>query len=255
MKSRMDRYNNSNSVDNTPSRVERNKDLYGDLYTNIKYTEVIDFDNSGPYVLRKEPVSNATREKYQRLKEYKNLINKEYKEEKFQPILKEETKIYDINVILEEAKKERKISNDSFQQFAEVSGIFQDGKSEEIKELINTITSSSLRKEIDKELNQNDLLSDLLPEEGSETTVLEPVETEVNLDNFVHEDLQVTKPEIDKTFYTKSMEFRTRDFERGNSNEYQEDEPKTSVFIKILTVISILLIVGALLFVIIKYIL
>ncbi len=259
MKNRMDRYSSPSNLEDTPSRLERNKDLYDDLYSTVKYTEIIDLENNQPYELNKDKVNNATREKYQRLKEYKNLINREYKEDKVRPTIDEEPKVYDINVILEEAKKDREepSSNEDYHQFAEVSGIFKDGKSDEIQELIDTITSRSLRKDLDQKIKQEGLLSDLLPEEGSETALLEPLKVEdpISDEDIIDDQSPIQKPQIDKTFYTKSLEFSTKDFETNNKKDQFDESKKSNIYLKVFTVLSVLLIIGALLFVIIKYIL
>ena len=104
---RMDRYQkNTTSV----TRRDRNEELYKELNSDIKYANVTDVTNTNAYEITNN--KNRTREDYHKLKEY-NMIKEEPKEKRelreFNYINKtKENKVYDINTIIEETKKNRK---------------------------------------------------------------------------------------------------------------------------------------------------
>ena len=114
MSSRMDRYDVPEK--NKSSRLSKNKKLYEDLYTNSSYTEFTDINSSNVIELNNN-LSNTIgrRENYQKNKEYSNAFNTDdiykydpFDEEKYS--LETESiskKDYDINSVLESAKKNR----------------------------------------------------------------------------------------------------------------------------------------------------
>ena len=111
LESMMRRYD---EVDNTPklSRRELNQDLYNSLNDTNSFTTYADINKSNQYVLDATSKSYRTREGYQKLKEYGDLVPKpKVKKEldDFTNLYKEtENKIYDINSVIEEAKRNRK---------------------------------------------------------------------------------------------------------------------------------------------------
>lgn len=184
--SRMDRYKMED--DNSPSRLEKNQELYRNFSRNTIYTNVTDITNTNAYEINPEEMSShKTRENYQQIQKYQgtDYIPKEKKElEEFNYFYpKKENKIYDINSVLEEARRNRqekdeqeerrKLKNDDYNI---LSGInkqelekYREEKrkrmmtpeEEEIRELIDTIASKTLAGEIDAATSIN-LLSDLM---------------------------------------------------------------------------------------------
>lgn len=192
---RMDRYNEDNN--NRVSRIDRNKNLYQDFSMNAIYTNITDVTNSNAYEIKPNTDSNSrtTRETYQQLREYQDVeLPKEKKELEDVNYLKErqENKIYDINSVLENARKnreeideldeKRKLKNNAYNILSgknrkELEKYREERKKrlatpeeEEIRELIDTIASKTLAGEIDKETTV-DLLSDLMA-----TSVLDKVD-------------------------------------------------------------------------------
>lgn len=111
------------------------------------------------------------------------------------------------------------------------------GKNEEaeIQELIDTITSKSLRKELD-EANDQDLMSDLLPSSDDETVITDAISEEVIDEAQKKSELD----QVDKSFYTKSMDLSDQDFEIDN--EFEDiDQKKIPIVVK---VILFLLLIG-----------
>ncbi|MBQ9019267.1 MAG: hypothetical protein IJ097_03015 [Bacilli bacterium] len=180
---RMDRYNN-NVENHTNSRLDKNKNLYQDFSMNAVYTNITDVTNANAYEIKPENSYN-TREAYQQLKEYQNVeIPKEKKELDDVNYLykRQDNKIYDINSVLENARKNRE-EKDSLDTKRSIKNAYNilSGKNmkelekyreerkkrlttpeeDELRELIDTIASKTLAGELDKETTV-DLLSDLM---------------------------------------------------------------------------------------------
>ena len=107
---RMDRYNNIN--EKVYSRSDRNKELYENLGNNTRYTNITDVTNANAIDLTTATRNTNTREGYHQVKEFKNIepIPKVKKElDDFNFLYKNrENRIYDVNKVLEEARKARK---------------------------------------------------------------------------------------------------------------------------------------------------
>ena len=177
---RMDRYQKNTT---TVTRRDRNEELYKELNSDIKYANVTDVTNTNAYEITNN--RNRTREDYHKLKEY-NMIKEEPKEKRelqeFNYINKtKENKVYDINTIIEETKKNRKKKEELEEKKKYLKDTYnilsKDNKAElekyrkekeerikapnesEIREIIDTIASKTLAGDISKETSVN-LLSD-----------------------------------------------------------------------------------------------
>ena len=273
---RMERYDSSNRS-TLRSRTEKNQDLYNDLGRLEKYTTITDVSKIEAVELNAAKKNYRTREGYHSLKDYdlnieKPLVRKELDE--FNYLYNtDEHKTYDINRVLEEAKelrekdaleKKRKLHNEKYnilesseedlEKFKEETKLRHKPieNEEELEELINTITSKELREEIDKrESNDNNsLLSDLMATNVNEE-VLKPIATKIEdvnkeddtkkLDK-VKEKTMSLKDEIDKSFYTKSLDLSEEDFE---SDDEEEIKPSKFIgFLKFLFSLILILAVG-----------
>lgn len=183
---RMDRYSEENNTKTT--RIDKNKNLYQDFSMNAIYTNITDVTNSNAYEINPESnnISPTTREAYHQLKEYQTVKpTKEKKELEDVNYIKErqENKVYDINSVLENARKnrveqdeleeKRKLKNNAYNILSgknrkELEKYREERKNrastpeeEEMRELIDTIASKTLAGEIDKETSV-DLLADLM---------------------------------------------------------------------------------------------
>ena len=273
---RMERYDSSNR-NTVRSRTEKNKDLYNDLGRLEKYTTLTDVSKIDAVELSSAKKNYRTREGYHSLKDYDMNIEEKPKERKeldeFNFLYNNEHKTYDINKVLEEAKelrekdaleKKRKLHNEKYnilesseedlEKFKEETKLRHKPieNEEELEELIHTITSKELREEIDKaESNDNNsLLSDLMATNVNEE-VLKPIATKIEdskveddtkkLDN-VKEKTMSLKDEIDKSFYTKSLDLSEEDFE---SDDEEEVKPSKFIgFLKFLFSLILILAVG-----------
>ena len=270
---RMERYDNSNRS-TVRSRTEKNQNLYNDLGSLEKYTTFTDVSKIEAVELNAAKKNYRTREGYHSLKDYDIDIEKpkERKElDEFNFLYNDEHKTYDINKVLEEAKelrerdsleKKRKLHNEKYnilesseedlEKFKEETKLRHKPieNEEELEELIHTITSKELREEIDKaESNDNNsLLSDLMATNVNEE-VLKPIATKIE-DSKVEDDTKKLdkvkektmslKDEIDKSFYTKSLDLSEEDFESDD-----EEEVKPSKFIGFLKFLFSLILIIA----------
>lgn len=217
---RMDRY--KDETPDRPNRYEKNQELYQDIATNTKYTNITDVTNSNAFEINgsKNKGNYTSRESYQQMKKYKNVepvprIKKELDD--FNYLYKiDDKKVYDINTVLEEARKnrqekdkleeKRKLKNTSYNILADLNieelekykaekiKKIMTPEEEEFRDLIDTIASKTLAGEIDKETSVN-LLSDLMA-----TSVMDKVEDANSLgyDNASYEDKELNKEETEE---------------------------------------------------------
>ena len=274
---RMERYDNSNNT-RARSRTEKNQSLYNDLGKLEKYTTLTDVSKIEAVELNSAKKNYRTREGYHQIKDYDLNIKKppvRRELDEFNYVYNtNEHKTYDINKVLEEAKelrekdnleKKRKLHNEKYNILESSEEELEKFKEEtklrhkpienekELEDLINTITSKELREEIDKREaleneNTNTLLSDLMATNVNEET-LKPIATKIE-DSKVEDDTKKLDKikdktrdlsnEIDKSFYTKSLDLSEEDFEFDG-----EEKMKSSKFITFLKFIfSVALIVG-----------
>ncbi len=288
MPSRMDRYNSEN--ENVGSRTNNNQKLYKELYLNKTYTEftdnvkdnVVDLTNANQASARTRSELNrthlyygnngnntSTKNNFNQISNiYKDIINNDA-----------ENKNYNINEIMEDAKRNRKdddeeskqrriksaeynilsdLSEEKLKEYKEKKqkGITKE-EEENLEDLINTITSNSLRKKID-----NQLLADLLPgeDEKTSTSLLEeladglPDETDDDATDQM-EDTEDLSKGIDRSFFTRSMDLRKEDLILDDQEEADDSfKEKSSVLKKIiiaLLIIAILAIIGYILYLVV----
>ena len=222
---RMDRYN-ENSTSRQATRSNKNQELYENIGSNTRYTNFTDVTNANAFNLDEATKNSQTREGYHKMKEYRTVVQqpKVKKElEEFKSLYQtNENRVYDINSVLEEARKnrqekdnleeKRKLKNTSYNILAdlnkeELEKYRQEKKEritkdeDEIRELIDTITSKTLAGEIDQATSV-DLLSDLMA-----TNVLDrvekPVPDEPKETEITDEDVEEAEEKLGKTLYDK----------------------------------------------------
>ena len=207
---RMDRYENTPRVRQTRENI--NKDLYQNTSNNAIYTNLSEVTNANAFEIINNKTEHKTREAFQNMKKYQGIesVPKTKKElDEFNYLYQnDKRKIYDINSVLEEARKnrqdqdtleeKRKLKNASYNILTsldkdELEKYREEKKKrvitpeeEEIREIIDTIASKTLAGEIDKETTV-DLLSDLMA-----TNILDRVDGEET-----EEEKELTK-EIEK---------------------------------------------------------
>lgn len=312
MRSRMDRYRTIDVTDNEiVSRSDKNHDLYDNLGNNAKYTNFTDVSKIDAISLNDAKKNYRTREGYKTIREYGN-VDKRPKAQKdldeFNYLYQEqENRVYDINSVLEKAKEnrkdrdelenKRKLKNTNYNILAslnkeELERYRKDKveknkpEEDELRNLIDTITSKTLAGEISKDTGV-DLLSDLMatnvmdkvdPKDyDSDGNKKEPDNEEEKEDEKEKIDLskevlneedikelkqakkQVTDTtddimkDLDKSFYTKSMDLSDKDFDIDD--DYYDEEKGIPLAIKIILIIILCAVVAIGAYYIVKYIL
>ncbi|MBQ8132234.1 MAG: hypothetical protein IJ193_07065, partial [Bacilli bacterium] len=182
---RMDRYLEE---ENEPklSRSNKNQELYENIGKNTRYANFTDVTNTNTYDLGNINSNEKTRENYQKMREYNSIMpSPKVKRDldEFKSIYKvKENRVYDINSVIAEARKnrtdlekeeKRKLKNDKYNILINLNKDeleeyrrkrkerFTHPDEEELHELIDTIASKTLAGEIDKNTSV-DLLSELM---------------------------------------------------------------------------------------------
>lgn len=303
MRSRMERYEKEEQRE-ISSRANKNQELYENIGRNTKYTNFTDVTNANAFDLGTAQKNYRTREGYHQMKEYNTFISepKVKKElDEFNYLYQDhENKVYDINSVIAEAKKnrikkdeleaKRKLKNTNYNILASLNPEelekYRKEKvertkpdEEELRSLIDTITSKTLAGEIDQATSV-DLLSDLMatnimdrvekPEPDSDKSTDD--DDEIDEDTFeetgeIEERLSLSKEILDKDqiekvnklkedkgsgsimdesdtdFYTRSMDLSDKDFEMDD--EFKEKKLPTAVkIILIILIIAVIAIAG-----------
>lgn len=270
MKTRMERY--VENLDDT-ARIKKNEELYEDIYNNLPSSNISSLDNESEIDLSKIKEIVSSREGYKRVKEYQSIVKTkddlEEENEEYDIYEDIDNKIYDINMILEDAKSKRVVSerekyrNLRNTQYDILSKLeFKDEKEEteemmatdfftqdkEIKGLIKDVNKSNdeIRDNFTEETSHTKTSSDLFDSlKGNENTILTEA---IKEDTVINEMTDFNNKE--NTFYTSHLSFTKEDFE-GFQN-LQTTVKKNNRLIKVLiTVLAIVLImiVGFLVFV------
>lgn len=299
MPSRVDKYNSDVQLENRPlSRSERNQQLYNSVYTNTTYTEFdkIETEDNVVDLSNIDELSNTRRESYQKTKIFNNDIgNNEMSFEElrrsFDDELNTNRKVQDINEILESARKNRSVedenekikriksaeynilsdlSHEKLKEYHEQKKKMTPRDEENLEELINTITSNSLRSRIDDEL-----LMDLMPEKDSETIISKNMLDEIEEYSFIDndeiaesEDIDLIennkennkdessnneeKDKIDNSFYTKTLDLTEEDLDDSELDDEDKDflEDNDNMLKKILLVVFTLFVLGVIAYII-----
>lgn len=300
MRSRMERYEKEEQGQ-TARRLNKNQELYENIGRNTKYTNFTDVTNANAFDLGTAQKNYRTREGYHQIKEYNDFVPepKVKKElDEFNYLYQDhENKVYDINSVIAEAKKnrikkdemeaKRKLKNTNYNILASLNPEelekYRKEKvertkpdEEELRELIDTITSKTLAGEIDQRTSV-DLLSDLMatnmmdrvekPQKDEEESPEDEIENEPEDTEEIEEKLSLSKEILDKDqidkvnklkeekgsgsimdesdtdFYTRSMDLSDKDFEMDD--EFKEKKmPLAIKIILIILVIAVIAVAG-----------
>lgn len=300
MRSRMERYEKEEQGQ-TARRSNKNQELYENIGRNTRYTNFTDVTNANAFDLGTAQKNYRTREGYHQIKEYNDFVPepKVKKElDEFNYLYQDhENKVYDINSVIAEAKKnrikkdemeaKRKLKNTNYNILASLNPEelekYRKEKvertkpdEEELRELIDTITSKTLAGEIDQRTSV-DLLSDLMatnmmdrvemPQKDEEESPEDEIENEPEDTEEIEEKLSLSKEILDKDqidkvnklkeekgsgsimdesdtdFYTRSMDLSDKDFEMDD--EFKEKKmPLAIKIILIILVIAVIAVAG-----------
>lgn len=210
---RMDRYKDEDTSEKI-SRSNRNQDLYQNVGNNTRYTNITDVTNANAIDITNTNTEYKTREDYQKMRKYSNdtptpKVKKDLDD--FNHLYnKHENRVYDINNVLEEARKnrqeddleeKRKLKNTSYNILAslnkeELEKYRQEKKDKVIRDeddlrgLIDTIASKTLAGELEI---ASDLLSDLMA-----TSIMEKVDKNTTDDKPTSVEEKITLEDIEK---------------------------------------------------------
>ncbi len=267
MASRMQRYEENSENKGARTRTSRNQELYQDLGKTEKYTTFTDVSKIEAIDLEEAKRNYHTRQGYHQAREYnffeeeKPKVRKELDEFNYL-YPKEEKKSYNLNEVISEAKRQRekddlerkrKLHNEKYNILESSQEDLEKFKKEvkktikpveneeELEELIHTITSKELREKIDKE-KETSLLSDLMATSNLDEVVEavpEKTETQPKIEPIKKEEDKTKPLEIDKSFYTKSLDLTEEDFDDEEEGE-KKKTPVILIFLKLLLSIAII---------------
>lgn len=270
MDKRSDRYNDDETTNKVVrSRVAKNTSLYDDINSKISYEEIPTYETNSEINLSSLDMNNLKRSDYQKVKNFKELIDTDDETKEVKQVSETKAKDYDINKVLEEAKKNRKLDeleekrslkeedynvlNNLNKKYLHQKG-FTEEDNEELKELIDTITSKTMVDDI-KDEEEKELLSELLA-----TTIDIKLESELSktqIQELADERLE-QESEDTNSFYSKSLDLSNEDLmddkeaeveiEKENNNEDlidigEETNIGKIIFISIILLIIVLVVV------------
>ena len=243
MESRMKRYETSVPKQKL-SRSSRNQELYDRLNDVSAFSSLTDVKETNTVVLDATEKSYRTREGYQKLKEYGDFVPKPKVRKElddFNHLYKDrENVVYDINSVIEEAKKnrqkrdeleeKRRLKNTSYNILASLNEeeleefkknhnkIIRANDEEEIKEIINTITMKAINGEIDQQTSVN-LLSDLMATQALDRVEGIPSEEEQKEEKEQEKSKEILTASDLKLVEEKNIEESIREQERKEKNQ------------------------------------
>ncbi len=259
MKTRMEKYyNNERHLE----RTEKNKQLYNDTLSNIMpKSNVTLLDNASEIDISKLKQMINTRDDYKRVKKYHTIVDKKPEREtdiRYDIYDDIESKIYDINTILETAKnnrqtidgreKKRKLQNTQYNILSKldlnqahedlsegemVSDFFT--KDNNLSDMINTINNQN---EEMLEETSSDLFDDL--KKTSSTILTKPIK---------ESDIKISKIETeknnadDRAFYTGGLAFAQKDFDGFQNLQTTVKFNNKLIKILIMVLVAVLLVI------------
>lgn len=284
MNSRLERYRYEEEASELPSRVAKNQSLYNDISVSdfskmkpVDNVKVIETTNNRIDLEKiKKYIENNSEEEVQT----KNVVVKDDINLVPQKNVFEEEKIYDINSVLELAKekkesyyedeKHKKLRDTQYDILSKIK-LYEEEVSEPTEEielntdektlidLINTVTKK--KEDLFEDLKKgsdDEVVTSPINEESNEKIVTDAIkelndQSEENISDA--KDLTQTNTEVknlDKSFFTNSMTFSKEDFE--GFDELEKNVKKNNNLVK-LSIIILVLLALATIFVVLKYVL
>jgi len=257
MSSRMSKYYEEPEIENVPnSRFHRNEDLYREINKNelngfsVKSNATILGENDNEIDVEK--IKKILDTKYNEAPKRKSIRLEEVEVTEEE---KEITKEYDINIILEKAKEEKKdnyeeerlkklrdtqfdiLKNLNLEKYNE--DIEEQDEEDNLKNLINTIAYN----ETQSKNTALDILSDLKGNDNTE--VLDGLKEDIE-EKTEGIKSNITDTKMINSFYTSSNALKSKDFE--DIDDFAKDVDSSNVFIKIIiSIIVLVFLVGVIL--------
>lgn len=254
MVSRMEKYYKNAQA--TLKRSQKNQTIYDNIYNEAEYSNIegiatIDRNNEIDLTKLRNTIKN--REEYSRRRKFKDLGEEEEPVETTKDFVEKEQKIYDIRDILNKARDKkpesdqpRSLDNTNYnilknlQLNNENKDRYKDYDDHELKELIDTITSTSaLNKMSDDELGFNMFNLNKTDAESSKSV-------QQLLEQAREYQEKNTSSNLDNSFYTSSLNFSKDDFE--DAKEYLKRKKSRGILKKIIVFIGLLLMTAIIVF-------
>lgn len=255
MPSRMEKYYS----DTSSTRSERNAELYRTLYDNEEYTNIASvatIDKTNEVDLSKVRQMIKDRENYKKQQEFEQIIKppviEEAKEE--ETIYDEEEKTYDIRDVLNKAKETRQkderyesiknqkydylLNSKSYQKTATP----KEDSMEELNELMNTITNTTKIMKLKDEDLSLDMLNDL---KSNNNTMIESSSVRAIIEEEKKRQSELEKEkntEMDKSFYTASLNLNKKDFEDLLDTNASVEEKNNNHTIRIILLVVLVVV-------------
>ena len=215
MASRMDRYRNSES--SSKSRSSRNKNLYNTMYSFDRYSNIegiASMNNANEVDINKVKEMLESRERAQRESQYRRLSREVDNDISISRnrYTEDINRNYDVNDVLKNARenkepdnKERVLNNTNYDILKKLnlksSSDNVVDKKEDLKELIETISNTSILNKGDEDINMfNDLVSD---------------DTKVGDVKDITEFIDKKEKTMDDSFFSHSVKIKKADFVGG----------------------------------------
>ncbi len=244
----MERYYKSENQGS--SRTKRNTKLYNSIYSYGKYSNIegiASIDNTNEIDITKVKKMLETREKYQAQRRYRKLTDEDRKVPELPKVskrYKEEDRTYDIMDVLTKAKekkepddRERVLSQTSYEVLKNLdlhrkTKKLEDDSADDIKEMVQTISNTSMLNKLDDAALAADMFSDLKghnedTQVGNLNNIKELIEENKNNE-------KKKEQTMDNSFFTSNLKLKKKDFVSG------EEETKGSVFKTVFVTILIL---------------
>lgn len=246
MESRMEKYYEKDL--SSFERSKRNESLYKDVSKEISDLENLPIpDNSNEIDLDGLKKIIYSRDEYRKSKkEEKEIIKEDMPVEK--PI--KDNRIYDINVLLENAKNEINRSNEVTNTKKINQNFLTNLEEEKIPYHDDAIELSNMEPDKKKEVSEDSLPLDLLVDlKGDDNTIV--------TDPIVKEEVTMIKKIKDgETFYSGSFNFTKKDFDDAEEDDnFMEDDTSGNVIKIIFLIIGLIVIGVAIYFILTKYVL
>lgn len=247
MESRMEKYY-KDDLSNF-ERTRRYENLYKDESDELSKMDKLPVpDNANEIDLDGLKEIISSRDEYRKNKELSRTMKMNLQEDIEEEVKKQDNKIYDINVLLENAKSEinrsasvtgNRLINANFLTTMEDSGVPSSDDATEIsEEVVNKHNSS----------NEDSLPLDILMDlKGSDNTIV--------TDPIIKDEVTMVKEIKDgETFYSGSFNFSKKDFDEEDDDDFLEENDHSGIKIFFL-IFGFLLLAAAVYLVLINYIL
>lgn len=251
MESRMEKYYKEDLSEF--NRTKRNEKLYRDISSEISELDNLPIpDNSNEIDINGLREIVSSRDEYRKAKDLGRTVTLP-RREVTNEVPKESSRIYDINVLLENAKNEinknAEVNNEETKINTNFLTNLEDANIPNIPEADDAMELSEEVPSIDKkESNTNSLPLDILVDlKGNDNTVV--------TDPIVKEEVtMIKKIKEGETFYSGSFNFSKKDFDEDDDEKLFDDKSHNGIKIFFL-IFGFLVLAAALYFIITRYVL